>query len=441
MLRTGRSSVASFGAMSEPPGLGLTARLGPWAVAALVMLCLEALYTETSRFEGPIGEKYLATIIQPGGADFVNAFNGSLALLRGVNPYDHRVDDLADPLGREAIIPGRWYNTIYLPTHLATYVPLAIATGGGRRRAVHVWFALNLVWLVGLSAVTAKLLADVKREPFDPLLALVLLFVFAASPPVQLLLERGQSDLFTALLVWGGLLLALRDRWFAATFFVTWALLMKGYPVLVLAGLGLFGLRRRMRPTIAGVLTALIVLLLPVVRYLPVGLEAARARSQLFMNTWYNHSFQNLVYELAPDQARAGARALTGLGLIATLLCGLAAWRAAKRGEPNASWSVLFTVVALATMLGFSGVSHTYNLILILPGAVVAALGQREIARAARFERADALIGIALLLALTPLVIVKTGSATFPLASLGLVGVILIGFTLAAYTLVASSKR
>ena len=427
--------------MNGPSRNGLIARFGPWAAAALCMLCLEALYTDLSRFEGPIGEKYLATIIQPGGADFVAAFNGSLALLRGANPYSHHIEDLADPLGRETIIAGRWYNSIYLPTHLATYVPLAVVTSGAKRKAVHLWFALNLVWLVGLSAVTAKLLAEVTREDFDPLLALVLLFFFASTPAVELLLERGQSDLFTALLVWGAVLLALRDRWFAAVFFSTWALLMKGYPVLFLAGLGLFGLRRRKGPTLAGFLAAIVILLLPVVRYLPIGLEAARARSELFLNTWYSHGFQNLVYELAPQYARPGALVLTAIGAAGALLCWIQAWRSGEGGALSLSWTILFTIVSFATMVGYSAASHTYNLILVLPGTVVIALGQRELLRTLGNEPARSALGMALLLTLSCLILVKTRSPTFPLASVGLVGVNLIGLCLAAYTLAASPKR
>jgi hypothetical protein len=47
----------------------------------------------------------------------------------------------------------------------------------------------------------------------------------------------------------------------------------------------------------------------------------------------------------------------------------------------------------------------------------------------------------ALLLTLSALVLVKTRSPTFPLASVGLLGANLIGLGLAAYTLAASPKR
>jgi hypothetical protein len=402
--------------------------IGPWAAVAIAVLSLTVLYTDLSRFAGPIGDAYLPSIMQPGGADFAYPYNGARALLMRVNPYHNNVPELRDPFGRALDGLG------YPPSHFVIYLPIALIAKSDRLLANRILFHCNLVWLTVLAFVSWRLLRKLVPAAADSLWLLLpfFLFIFTLGSGTLVLLERGQSDALTSLLCWSAVLLSFRRRWFLAMFLATWATMIKGYPVLFLPGFGLLGLTRsHWKATILGGVAAFLIFLAPVVRYLPAALAVMTNRSGMFWPVWYNHSFKNLAYAISPAWASSGHKLFTGLGLVVTVLC----WIRARRAEDptdRLAWLTLFTTCALGTMLGYSSLSCPYNDIIVLPGAVFMALNQRRLLALAGAPPGFAwVLGAMLALATSLLLMEKVGSETFPGGAVGLLGIVGISGVLA----------
>lgn len=415
--------------------------IGPWAPVAMVVLSLTVLYTDISRFSGPIGDQYLPSIMQPGGADFIFPYDGARALVMGVNPYHNNVPELGDPYGR---FQGQPFQQLYPPTHLVMLLPLARLVKGNRLLASRIWFHCNLAFLILLAFVSWRLIRRLLPSATDWqwLLLPFFLFVYALGPGMLLLLERGQSDLLTSLLCWSAALLSLRRRWFLAMFLATWGTMIKGYPLIFLPGLAVLGLtRRHWMGTIAGAAAAVLIFLAPAWRYIPDAMAALASRSGMFWAVWYNHSFRNLAYALSPAWALSGHKLLTGFGVVAAVSCWTGMWRA-HDDRDRVVWLTLFTTCSLGTMLGYSSLSCTYNIIIVLPGAVLLALSQRPIlALAGATRRYETALGLAITVAGFLLFIAKLGSGTFPVGAVGLVGVLAISCTLAVTRLVLALRQ
>jgi hypothetical protein len=413
--------------------------IGPWAAVAMAVFSLTVLYTDLSRFAGPIGEAYLASgVLQPGGADFAYPYSGARALVMHVNPYHNDVPELRDPYGRDMSGLG------YPPSHFLLYLPIALVAKSDRLMASRIWFHCNLAWLVVLSFLSWRLLRRLVPAVADSLWLLLpfLLFVFALGSGTLLLLERGQSDLFTSLLCWSAVLASSRRRWFLATFLATWATLIKGYPVLFLPGFGLLGLTRsHWKGTVLGGCTAALIFLAPLARYVPGALAMVSNRSAMFWPVWYNHSFKNLAYALSPAWAPSGHKLFTGLALVATVSCWIRA-RRAQDATDRLAWLTLYTTCSLATILGYSSLSCPYNTIIVLPGAVFLALNQRRfVALAGIPQRFEWVLGPMIAFVGFLLFIEKLGSDTFPGGAVGLLGIVTIsGFLAIAQLGVAFSQ-
>jgi glycosyl transferase family 87 len=367
-------------------------------------MCLVAavvLWTDVRRFQDPVGEKYI-TYLRPGSADFVPFYLGACALVSGADPYRNDNEAWRDPRRREAMVGGAHSSVVYLPTHVLLYTPLVLAAGGdplkggNPRLAGRYWFNLNLCFLGLLAVVTWRILARLEgtdagaRARSLPTLVF-LLFALSLNVGTELGLERGQSEILTALLCWSAVLLVLRDRPGAAMFLAVAAALLKGYGVLFAGGLALLLLNRRQAARAAGgTVGALVLLLLPVVRYVPEALVMVRMRaggndpSWPFVETWMNHGFRNLALQLAPAWAPVGQKVLLGVGFAATVLCWLRARRALRHdaAAPEAAlWLSLYGICSLGTMIGLPPVSFSYNLVQVLPGALVVAIGQERLVR------------------------------------------------------------
>jgi hypothetical protein len=411
--------------------------LGAWALLLVVVLSAVVLYTDLRRFQDPVGERYVPVLL-PGSVDFYFPYNGARALIVGVNPYRHDVDWLAHPLGHDRMIRGHAYRQYYPPPHLVAYVPLALVSFDARQ-AARIWFHLNLVWLVVivlLSTYLVTAIAGVAPAEWAPWLFPFLLLVLGANPGVALALERGQSDILLSAMCWGGVVLYLRGHRVAPGFLIGSAMLMKGYPALLFAVVLAVSVDARAALRyLAGGALAVLVLLAPVARYLPEAAVVVGFRQHMFQEIWFNHSFKQLAYTVAPPFADAGRYVLSGLALGATLLCVALARRSARGPAADRVLAhVALATLALGTMLGYSALSVAYNLILVTPGAVVLGLTQRHQVRRL-MPRMEAGVGLLFIVLLVALFACRLGSEWVSAAGFGLLGLIVYGGGCAALEL------
>jgi hypothetical protein len=410
--------------------------LSRWTWAAMLAVAACVLWVDLSRFEDPVGERYVS-VMAPGAADFAMSYLGARALTMGLDPYRNDLAELKDPWGREETFDGVKSGPFYPPTQLALLVPLALVEKADRREAARQFFRASLVALAALVAV-AFLLVRRALAPGGPRASGLLFFLaLALSLNVSTVfgLERGQTDLVTALLCWGAVLAACRGWPFWAMFAAVGAASIKGYGGLLAIGLGLLFInRRQVLKAAGGSVAALLVLVAPVARYLPGAVRNVRHRAGVFDDNWYNHSFRNLGDHLSPSLA---APAQIGLGLVAlaaAVLCWLRARRALREDEQTkAVWLALFAAASLGTLVGFTASSYSYNLILVLPGALVLGLSQAGLARQAALARwSTALLGSGIVAVLIALFLPRLPWTKFPLASVGLAGFLVVAGSLAA---------
>lgn len=403
--------------------------LGRWAWFSIMLVLLGVFYTGVIRNLDPVGDKFFFHMY-PGGGDFVYPYNGARALLAGIDPYTHEVPELFDPWGRDEPINGIMFRQFYPPSHLAAYVPLVMITDGDFRFASRLWFHINLLSLLILSLVSCFLVARVFRwsgtfEMYGAMLFPSILFALSMNQGVAIGLERGQSDIFTAMLCWVGVLAWLCEMRFLPLLLVVTAALFKGYAVLFALGLCLLGLieGRRLTPIIGGAILPVLVLVAPVLEHFPKGLEASIYRADKFWHIWYNHGFKNLIYNVSIEFAEVGNILLFAL---TTSITALVWWRLYRAGpETKPMWLVLFACISLTAMLGVSGLSVSYNLILILPGILVLIAAQKKVAKASSLGN-EGLLGLLLGLAGLCLVVLRLNSDTFPIASIGLLGIVFV---------------
>jgi hypothetical protein len=352
-----------------------------WAALALGLVAVTVLCSDLSRLRNPIGDKFIPPE-PPGQIDFSYAYLGARALLAGVNPYHNDKPEFTSPIFKTTVIDGVVYKQIYPPGQLLLYVPLALWKGDDWQGAGRVWFVVNLIALGVLGVLIWALVQRVMAAPFPPIWILAFSTCLALSTGVELCLERGQSEIFTAALCWGAIVCTLRERPAAAAFISVWAASIKGYPALFTAGLLLLALgRANWRRTLAGVAVAVVVFIVPGLPFMGDASRGTRFRSAMFWPHWYNHSFKNAVYTLAPAWANAGRMVLSAFALIVTVAAWEQARRASKRGTAasRARWLVVFATASLATIIGYSALSVSYNLVLVLPGVLALVVGQASL--------------------------------------------------------------
>jgi hypothetical protein len=307
--------------------------------------------------------------------------------------------------------------------------------------AGRIWFHFNLLALVALAAFTWALVRRLMEAPVTPALIPLFFLCFALSPGVELGLERGQSDVALALLCWGAVLCVLRKNYGLAMFLGLSVASVKGYSILFTVGIGLLALRRRTwLHALIGAAAAIVITVVPVARLLPVAAPAVRLRSDVFWPDWCNHSFLNAAYHLYPDFASGGRGGLTWFALVVTVLAWIEARRASSPSADRTSrvlWLVVFASASLGTMIGYSALSVSYNLILVLPGALVLAICQARIGASLALPGwAKHALGLALLGCLFLLFIDRLGTRVLkcgvdpggdlPGAAFGLVALFLI---------------
>jgi hypothetical protein len=405
----------------------------------LVLVTVLSLSADLLRFRDPVGERFVRPL-GTGGADFMLAYLGSWALVSGVDPYSADLpEQFRDPWERDYVAGERRTAQIFLPTYYLFHAPLALACGPHIHRALRWWFLLSMGVLAGLIGVVWRVASEGSASDEGrlgaPALLLFLSVGLCLHYGTQLGFERGQGDLLASLLCWSAVALALRRRAGWAMALAVPAALMKGYGVLFALGLGLAFSGRRCLHAAAGAGAALAVFVLPVARYLPEGLAMAAARTNDFSTTWLNHGFRNLAYHVSPALAAPGRVVLIGASLIAAFAC----WRllrlalATDDAEAAAIPLALFAVASLGTMLGYSSLSNAYNMILVLPGALLLATTQTAwVGRLGLSRRGEHVLGGAILFALVCLFLPRGVGASFSPAGLGLVVLILLAGVCAA---------
>jgi len=403
-----------------------------------------------SRFLNPGGERYLWTWMG-GQIDFSHPYGGARALLAGVNPYVNDRPEFTNPVFAPTVVDGVTYKQIYPPGSLTTLVPLAALYGDDWRGAARVWFMIDLVCLGALAWIAWALLRQITAELFPVAIALVFLFCLTLDPAAAWSMERGQAEIFTAALCWGGALLTIRRRFAEAMFLVGWAASIKGYAVLVAAGLGIVALdQRAWKAALAGSLAAAGIFVLPCAAWLDDAWHGTWARASLFETYWFNHSFKHLAHRLFGETyADTGKYVAVTIACVATGLALVQAVRAFRRGHDSdrALWITAFCASALGTVVGFSNQSVTYNFVLVTPGLMVLGLTiDRWAAPFARYRLAYHAIGAMVVVTwwlcfVHRLGWVKGTFIGFPATALGLVMFNALALVLAATALRAPTGR
>jgi hypothetical protein len=394
-----------------------------------------ALYTDIRRLENPTGEKYFG-YFESGQTDFSSPYFGARALLAGVNPYHHNRPDLTSPIFAIEHISGVDFKQLYPPGHLILLVPLAQWWGENWESAARVWFHVLLAALGGLSIIVWALLRRTTKLSLTPLWILFIAVCLIFNHGVEFGIERGQSDIITALLCWGAVLCFLRRRIGAAIFLTVCGTSIKGYPILFALGMGLLTLRPRFwRRALVGGALGCALMVLPGVQYLGDAMTAVQYRSNMFWSVYFNSSFLCVLDYFKPAWNNGGRSILSAAALCVTILAWLQARRALKWGSTSseALWLAVFTTASLGTMIGYSALSITYNLVLIIPGTIVLVAGQKRLGELLILPSwVRQLLGLSLLCLVFALFMGLLGprlddwSSRFPLTGLGLILLFLI---------------
>ena len=357
--------------------------------------------------------------------DFSYPYLGARAWLAGENPYTTPAPEFTHKVFEPYRIGGKMYKQLYPPGHLLTLIPLALiyrsdAVGAGR-----LFFEISLVALAGLGVVTWSLLQSARAQAVSPFFIFFAVTAFMLFPGAQLGLERGHTDILTALLCWGALVLVMRGVVAPALFLVVWGVNIKGYPLLFAVGVAALMLRRGVwRRALLGALLGAAVFVAPAARFLGDAFKGTIHRSNMFVSVWFNHSFKNTVQNvLSPGVSDRGGLVLSALALAVTALWGWRAWqrRHELAGPDGALALIMFGTASLLAMVGRSSLSISYNLSLIVPGVLLLATCQDRLVATLRMGRAGGHLLGAVTTACGFMLFLGHWGPTFPLAGLGLV--------------------
>lgn len=349
-------------------GGGWSGQLTRWVgrlsrVVAVVVPLLATL----DRLRRPAGDKFFASA-QGGSADLWLPYLGARAIQAHLDPYGPLPAYLQEPSG--------WPST-YPPTMLALYVPLVWATHANIELACQVFYWINVLALGVLSVVvwrlSLRLVALHRRQASSFLMVLI---VLSLNPLTMYAIDRGQSEVVSAALCWGAVLLFVRRQHGWAMIAVTFAGAIKGYAVPL--GIGLLIAtrgRRQILQGLAGATAVALAVTVPLARYLKHGFESMLTRVDYsFDPVWYNHSFKNTFYQFSPKLADSARRwTLVGLAVV-MLFALLRLFLACRKGTPREVTArvVIFAGVALALVIGFPAYAGPYNYVLVLPALVLA---------------------------------------------------------------------
>lgn len=396
------------------------ARVTGWGIVCLIAITCIVMWTSTVRYMDPVGEKYVPVLF-PGSVDFFHPYSGARALLWGLNPYtttDFRSEG------------GFYGGGGYPPTHLLLYLPLAMIEEDWRE-AGRIMFTINVAQLFFLAWVTWWILTRIVRlDPctyrYSILLIPLLFFVFSSNVGTSLALERGQGgDVLTATLCWGSLVLFIKKRIGLAVFLSVGASLIKGYGLVFAGGLFLFALcLRAWKPALWGGLLGAGIFLLPVAQYIPDAIDALKWRLDLYLGSWYNHSFYHAFESIASWSAQPGRFLMIGLAIITAGISWICARKAMRDTDDQQSvmWLSMFALSSLTLTIASARYSVIYNLIVIMPGTLLFFIGGHSLLHQSGLPRWSIETFKAFqLLAAASLFLFKAGSETVPMAGFGMV--------------------
>jgi len=335
--------------MRSDDSISLLARVAMILVMGLV------LTMHLSRFQPPIGEKYLY-LMEPGGFDFSFPYHGARNLLQGISPYENE-------------------DQYYPPTYYLLSLPLALIFGDNFNGAASAMFYLNLIFFAALAAVTSRVLKEALGRTRDlfPQYTFFLI-TFSLSFSGYFCLERGQWDAFFSLCCWGAVLASLKRRPAIALGLAMIPALAKGYTALLVIGLALIHWRE-WRRVLIGALLPILTLLLPVVKYLPIAFERTLLHIGRMDYDWSNTGFANLSRSLVGDNWHDLRHALCLLAFFAVAATFFVAYRAMHDPRGTASsralWLSAFASAAVGTVTGFNSLSYCFNLLFFFPGLLI----------------------------------------------------------------------
>jgi hypothetical protein len=336
------------------------------------------------------------------------------------------------------LIDGVEYKQLYPPGTLLIHVPLVWWKGADWQAAGRIWFHLSLLLFGGLAALVWRLLRRIADAPLAPAWALLFYVCLLLQPGIELGLERGHVDVVMAVLSYAAVVCCLHRRWGTAVFLSICATSIKGYPVIFCLGIGLLTLSlRRWKQALLGTLAAFALVVLPVAHLLVDAFHGSVGHAGLFWPFWYNHGFLRTVHFLNPKWAATGRLVLSGFALVVSVMAWIQAWRAMRFGSSasRALWLSLFAAASLSTMIGVSALSISYNLCLVLPGALILAASQRRMESLLVLPTwGKHLLGVALLATCYSLFITRYGlqppplATAAPAAGFGLIGLFIVLF-------------
>ena len=345
--------------------------------ALFPLLALILLWPILARYERPVQDRDFASF-DGGSTDFACNYLGSLAFIRGFDPYLNGRPEFRDPWRREIQMDGVAVSQYYLPGHYVAFAPLAWIYGDDWQRAARAYFWLHLALLVLLAWIVATGARGkaASRDAYDVgrvwrLWALTLI-LFGLHVGVRLGLERGQSDVIQSVLLWGGVVCAAQGQMALAAFLLVAGTSFKGYGAILVLGLGLSCLGRRdFRAFLLGGLAAGLPILALTWPFVLTSLRVALYKSGDFSYHWTIHSFKHVGWAISPALADPVRYLLSLISLATAIVCWIR-YRAARAAgqEESTARLVVAATVSIAAMVGFSAGSHIYNLVLILPGLV-----------------------------------------------------------------------
>jgi Glycosyltransferase family 87 len=284
---------------------------------------------------------------------------------------------------------------------------LVWATGSNIELACQVFYWINMVALVALSLIvwrlSLRLIVPKARSNSSFLLILIAL---SLNGPAMFAVDRSQSEIVSAALCWGAVLLFLRGQHGWSMTAVTFAAAIKGYAVPV--GVGLLLATRGRKQLLRGIAAATAVSLavtVPVFQYLKHGFTAMLFRTEFsFVAIWFNHGFKNTFYEFEPKLGDPGRRwmlVLTFVIMLGALWRLMVATRKGTREEVTAR-VIVFAGTALALMIGLPVYSGPYNYLLVLPALILASTRYADFVELLKLHTpVAAVLGVVLAVALT----------------------------------------
>ena len=343
-----------------------------WPLIALILVWPVVL-----RFLPPVQDRDFASF-DGGSTDFACNYLGSLAFIRGFDPHLNGRPEFRDPWRREIQMEGVAVSQYYLPGHFIALAPLAWIYGDDWEAASRTYFWLHLIllallaWIVAAAALRSSGPEGAHRFGRTGFVSAITFVLFCLHVGIRVGLERGQSDVIQAVLIWGGVALAASGQMALAGFLLVAGTSLKGYGVVLLLGLAVasFG-RSGFRSFLLGSLAAGLPILALTWPFVLTGLKVALYKSGDFSYHWTVHGFKHIGWAISPEWADALRLFLSLMSLIVSIAC-WAGYRRALVERPDESTArlVIAAAASVTTTVGFSASSHAYNLVLILPALI-----------------------------------------------------------------------